>query len=160
MNVEKAARIGSKAMNVIFVVLLLVSLIPVTLLLVLSHSSKKNCTEKVSATVVSMETWEDSDGVKDSSAVSPVFSFTYNGKEYEANLGSYTNHPKYSIGDTAEILIDPSDPTKIKDKNDKNTLSVALGFLILPLIVVVRYIQIKRRIRLAGSAVNEMLQQR
>lgn len=80
------------------------------------------CTETVTALVTDMRQSSSSH------AQAPVFSFTADGKVYTVKMNTYSSPPKYSVGDTAELRYDPTDPNSVYDDSDNFLRYMAIGF--------------------------------
>ncbi len=90
---------------------------------------KKRYSEEVKAVVVANEKYEShqkSKKNKDSKACAPVFSYEYNGKEYNVTGSSYKYPPEYEVGDKVTIKIDPDDPEKISVPADKKNVIIGI----------------------------------
>ena len=75
------------------------------------NNMKKRCTEEVAAVVIENKTsFSDGDS---SPTYSPVFRYTYNGKEYTKQTGYSSNPPVFKEGEKTDLFLDPSDPEKI-----------------------------------------------
>lgn len=146
--------ISKNILTKVFIVLFVLSFLPSLLVLALGNKANKNCTEKVRAVVTDFKEWDGEDG-EHSGAVAPVFTYIYNGVTYVSSSESYNSKRKYQEGDEAEILVDPESPEKLADTKDKTSLSVALGFLILPVIIAGNYVLIKKKLLNTSSKIAE-----
>lgn len=91
-----------------------------------AEKTKARCTVPVEAYVISYKYNEDG-------LASPIYNYEYEGTPYEFSANAYSNHPPYSVGDTAEIMIDPDSPQKAYVPSDKtisfiSTLFKFIGF--------------------------------
>ncbi|ADU23587.1 MULTISPECIES: DUF3592 domain-containing protein [Ruminococcus] len=100
------------------------------------EKTKARCTVPIEAYVISYKYNEDG-------LTSPVYSYKFEGADYEFSTNSYSNHPPYNVGDNAEIMIDPDSPNKAFVPADKTTAFVAtlfkymgLGFVGVGIIVI------------------------
>lgn len=84
---------------------------------------KDECTVSVQAEVTDM--MSNGEGL-----MTPVYKYEYNGVTHSAYLRSYSNKPVYSVGDTAEIMIDPDSPQQIYVPKDSVTASISKIFSI------------------------------
>lgn len=67
----------------------------------------------------------------------PVFKYTYNGREYLAYDGNYSNHSKIpSIDSTLTIRIDPEDPAELmwSERNNRKTFFFAAAVCVIMII--------------------------
>lgn len=58
----------------------------------------------------------------------PVFSYNYNGVEYTVTSNEGSNPPRYKVGDSTELMIDPSNPEYFYDPSSNVTLVLSIVF--------------------------------
>ena len=58
----------------------------------------------------------------------PVFSYSYNGVEYTVTSNEGSDPPRYKIGDSTELMIDPSNPEYFYDPSSNVTLVLSIVF--------------------------------
>ncbi len=58
----------------------------------------------------------------------PVFSYNYNGVEYTVTSNEGSDPPRYNIGDSTELMIDPSNPEYFYDPSSNVTLILSIVF--------------------------------
>ena len=68
--------------------------------------------------------------------MTPVYSYTYEGRELTFHNNFYSNDPPYKIGDKAELMVDPDDPQRAFVPADKGmymvcTIFMTIGFCIM-----------------------------
>lgn len=68
---------------------------------------------EVQGTVVRLES-STSDG---STSYSPVFRYTFDGKEYEYESVNSTNPPANEVGDVETLLVNPNNPSKARQNS-------------------------------------------
>jgi hypothetical protein len=68
---------------------------------------------EVEGTVVRLES-SSSDG---STTYSPVFSYTYEGQQYEYESVNSSNPPTNEVGDVETLLVDPANPSKARQNS-------------------------------------------
>ena len=68
---------------------------------------------EVQGTVVRMES-SNSDG---STTYSPVFSYTYEGQQYEYESINSSNPPSNQVGDVEALLVNPANPSKARQNS-------------------------------------------
>ena len=71
---------------------------------------KKRCTEAVTAVVKDLASRRGNHGRM---VYAPIFEFYYGGMNYTASINYYTRPCRYSVGQEADIFIDPDDPGTI-----------------------------------------------
>ena len=77
---------------------------------------KERCTARVEATVTGYTRSESSEGdSSNSSSVTPVFEYDYNGKTYSSNASTYSSTFKdtFKVGNQYTIYVDPNDPVEL-----------------------------------------------
>lgn len=124
---------GKTSFIVIFFTIVCVILMIVGIALLVSPIIKKGkCTEKVTAVVDEVITHsdrKDGDGYRTVADYhSPVFSYNYNGREYTVTSNEGSDPPRYNIGDSTELMIDPSDPEYFYDPSSNVTLVLGIVF--------------------------------
>ncbi len=136
-------------------------------LFISDKNDSQACTEKVTAVVTDIRSQEssqrDSDGyVSYTTTYSPVFQFTYNGKQYTVNSNLYSNPCNYSVGQRTEIYCNPDNPTKIyePDRGVKKTMGLIFGgvgavFAIVGIVVAVTFIKLTPKVKKAVSAYQQ-----
>ena len=79
----------------------------------------KNCTESVAAEVLDVENVSTARRInhrtRHGSGYKAVFEYEYNGQQYTVESSDTTQSKIYSIGDTAELRIDPDEPRSFYD---------------------------------------------
>lgn len=86
-----------------------------------SEKTKAQCTVSVEADVINYK--YNSDGLS-----TPIYSYIYEGVNYQYSANSYSNHPPYSVGEKAELMIDPDSPQKAFVPADKTNTFIATIF--------------------------------
>ena len=107
------------------------------------NKKKKRCTEEVAAVVIENRTVRSTSGNHGHSVTySPVFRYTYNGKEYETQTGYSSSPAVFSVGEKTTLFVDPDSPSSIYCPRLKvgKILSIVFGiigafFIIVPVIV-------------------------
>ena len=77
---------------------------------------KERCTTQVQATVTGFARSESSEkGSSNSSSVTPVFEYDFNGKTYSSNASTYSSSFKdtFKVGSQYIIYVDPNDPMEL-----------------------------------------------
>lgn len=77
---------------------------------------KERCTARVEATVTGFARSESSDkSSSNSSSVTPIFEYDYNGKTYSSNASTYSSTFKdtFKVGNQYTIYVDPNDPVEL-----------------------------------------------
>jgi hypothetical protein len=69
---------------------------------------------EVQGTVVRLESSSDTDG---GTTYSPVFSYTYEGKQYEYESINSSNPPSNQVGDVETLLVNPNNPSKARQNS-------------------------------------------
>ncbi len=93
---------------------------------IVRKTQEKNCTYKITATVLDNER-----GSNDSSALYPVYYYSYLGKEYTVKSSSGSYPPKFSVGEEVEMYIDPDDPKRYFVPVDNTTKIISIVFKII-----------------------------
>lgn len=120
----------------IAVFFLIVSLIIMSVgisLFVIPVVKKSKCTETVTAVVVdeviTHSDRKDGDGLRTVADYHmPVFCYTYNGQEYTVTSNEGSDPPKYRIGDSTKLNIDPSNPEYYYDPSSNVTTVLGTVF--------------------------------
>ena len=91
--------------------------------------SHEGCTVSVEAEVTQMYPGSNE-------GMTPVYSYTYEGRELTFHNNFYSNDPPYKIGDKAELMVDPDDPQRAFVPADKGmymvcTIFMTIGFCIM-----------------------------
>lgn len=79
---------------------------------------KKNCTYQVEAVVVDEKIKIDTDDCVTHEYHTPIFCYTYEGKEYLVESDLASDPPHYKVGDHLDLNINPSNPEEIYDTSD------------------------------------------
>ena len=76
---------------------------------------KERCTAQVQASVTGFKHSESTDSSEESTAVTPVFEYEYNGQPYTSRVGSYSSSYKdvFTVDQKYNIFINPNDPMEI-----------------------------------------------
>lgn len=125
---------GKTSFIIIFFTIVCVILMIVGIALFVSPIVKKGrCTETVTAVVVdeiiTHSDRKDGNGYRTVSDYhSPVFSYNYNGREYTVKSNEGSDPPRYNIGDSTELMIDPSDPEYFYDPSSHVALVLGVIF--------------------------------
>ncbi len=69
---------------------------------------------EVQGTVVRLESSSSSEGGR---TYSPVFSYTYDGQQYEYESVNSSNPPSNEVGDVETLLVDPNNPGKARQNS-------------------------------------------
>ena len=88
------------------------------------EKTKAQCTVSVEADVINYK--YNNDGLS-----TPIYSYVYEGVNYQYSANSYSNHPPYSVGEKADIMIDPDSPQKAFVPTDKTTAFISILFKII-----------------------------
>ena len=105
---------------------------------------KERCTESVQAVVDGYQSSSSShsDGTS-STSYFPVFSYTYDGRDYtkQSNYGS--GETKYSKGDVVEIMVNPNNATEFFNPSDRSDIVynvlMGIGLTFILIVVVVSF---------------------
>ena len=89
-----------------------------------TEKTKAQCTVSVEADVINYK--YNSDGLS-----TPIYSYIYEGVNYQYSANSYSNHPPYSVGEKADIMIDPDSPQKAFVPSDNTTAFISILFKII-----------------------------
>ena len=84
--------------------------------------AKENCTVSVEAEVTQMYPGSNE-------GMTPVYSYTYEGRELTFHNNFYSDHPPYNVGDKAELMIDPDEPERAFVPADKSMYMVCTVFM-------------------------------
>lgn len=112
--------------SVIFIMIgIFVSLVP--------KMKSKKCTETVMAEVVDLLPVQSSSKSgrghhRTSITYRPVFSYTYNGKDYRAESGTSSDPPAFQVGEEVELKIDPDNPKDFYAPSDKTYALLGIIF--------------------------------
>lgn len=84
----------------------------------------KKCTETVMAEVIDLLPVKSSSKSgrghnRTSITYRPVFSYTYNGKDYRAESSTSSDPPAFQVGETVKLKIDPNNPKNFYAPSDK-----------------------------------------
>jgi hypothetical protein len=111
-----------------------IGIIMLTIAIYLVYSDYQFTEKAISVTgeVLSYDSYysSDSDG-GGSTMYTPTFSYSYNGKEYTYTSSTSSSSPDFKIGEAAEILVDPDNPSNVLVNSfwERYLISVILGFL-------------------------------
>ena len=117
-------------------------------LLLGTFQSKQMCTQEVWATVVDMESRYSMPTSRRHGSYSyfPVFEYEYFGTQYQYQSSVGTRPPRYDVGESVKIKINPDDPTQVyeMESNDVLILIIIFGaFGIASLIAIVAMITLR-----------------
>ncbi|HEZ7985871.1 MAG TPA: DUF3592 domain-containing protein [Ruminococcus sp.] len=101
--------------------------------LFLPQIKSKKCTETVIAEVVENLSYESSHRSRNghrrtNTMYKPVFSFTYNGKDYCVESKTSSDPPAFQPGEIVELKINPNNPTDFYAPSDKTTSFIGIIF--------------------------------
>lgn len=122
------------------IVMLIAGIVQLTIGLNAKKGKERNCTFKVLATISKYEEYLDPEDRK--IMYTPIYSFTYDKKQYEVSQASYSSVEKFPIGNSIEILIDPSNPNDFIMKGFASyKLLIIMGYgFIIPSIIALVYV--------------------
>lgn len=112
--------------SVIFIMIgIFVSLVP--------KMKSSKCTETVMAEVIELIPVQSSSTSgkghhRTSITYRPVFSYTYNGKDYRAESGTSSDPPAFKVGEEVELKIDPDNPKDFYAPSDKTYALLGIIF--------------------------------
>lgn len=99
--------------------------------------NNKLCTESVTATVIDSiqsdpaRNRHRSNIDKHKYTYTPVYSYTYNGREYSVESSNSTRPAKYDVGDKALIMVNPENPAEIYEPEFKEISMKSIIFIII-----------------------------
>ncbi len=139
-----------KTVGIFFILFSILFIIVGIVVLMIPKFKAQKCTESVRAEVVENLLVEGSHRSKNghhraSVTYKPVFSFTYNGKDYRIESKSSSDPPAFQQGEIVELKINPDDPTDFYAPSDKTTrfigvIFTAMGALFLIIGIVLRVV--------------------
>lgn len=139
-----------KVVGIFFVLFSIVFLIAGIVVLMLPKIKAQKCTESVRAEVVEnlpvASSHKSGSGHRRTNIMyKPVFSFTYNGKNYNVESKTSSDPPAFQSGEIVELKINPDDPTDFYAPDDKTTrfigiIFTAMGALFLIIGIVLRVV--------------------
>lgn len=94
------------------------------------------CPEKVTAVVTEIQSktkWVHRSNHRSGmrTVYSPVFEYTYNGTEYTASNGRYSQNQTFEVGQEVEIYIDPDSPKSLYVAGERTVFVKGFIFLIM-----------------------------
>lgn len=125
---------GKPSFICIFFMIVCIVIMVVGIVFLVSPIVKKGkCTETVTAVVVdeviTHSDRNDGDGYRTVADYHmPVFSYNYKGHEYTVTSNEGSDPPRYNIGDSTELMIDPLNPEYFYDPSSKVTLVLGIIF--------------------------------
>lgn len=153
--------VQKKVIIILILIGLLVTFLPYIFLSKLFDSmiperNKKGCTENVTAVVTEQTKFDESSNDALSDSFAPVFSYEYNEISYKAESHVYSNEPTYNIGDKVELLIDPNDPQRFYDPNQKKSISLYSVLLVFPVLYAAFVLNIFLKVRKLKKAIDSV----
>lgn len=137
-----------KIVGIFFILFSILFIIVGIVVLMIPKIKAQKCTESVRAEVVENLLVESSHKSgsghrRTSTMYKPVFSFTYNGKDYLVESKTSSDPPAFQSGEIVELKINPDDPTDFYAPSDKTTsfigiIFTAMGALFLIIGIVLR----------------------
>lgn len=139
-----------KIVGIFFILFSILFIIVGIVVLMIPKIKAQKCTESVRAEVVENLLVESSHKSgsghrRTSTMYKPVFSFTYNGKDYLVESKTSSDPPAFQPGEIVELKINPDDPTDFYAPSDKTTsfigiIFTAMGALFLIIGIVLRVV--------------------
>lgn len=139
-----------KIVGIFFILFSILFIIVGIVVLMIPKIKAQKCTESVRAEVVEnlpVESSHRSNSGRHRTSVmyKPVFSFTYNGKDYLVESKTSSDPPAFQSGEIVGLKINPDDPTDFYAPSDKTTrfigiIFTAMGALFLIIGIVLRVV--------------------
>lgn len=139
-----------KIVGIFFILFSILFIIVGIVVLMIPKIKAQKCTESVRAEVVEnlpVESSHRSNSGRHRTSVmyKPVFSFTYNGKDYLVESKTSSDPPAFQPGEIVELKINPDDPTDFYAPSNKTTsfigiIFTAMGALFLIIGIVLRVV--------------------
>lgn len=126
-----------KFVSIIFLIVGFSFILTSVIIMVTDSNKKKSCTQKVYATITSLNRIERKEIDRKIRYISyyPVYQYEYMGETYERESNVGGKEESFTIGATRSIFINPKDPTEIREDSNVVTilkyLFLGIGFVCL-----------------------------
>lgn len=153
-NVDKTGRKRQSSILAVICISLVFILMGSFVIFKQVHQSKI-CTEKVDAVIVENIRKKMGTGHRKRTKYQAVYSYVYEGREYEVKSKNSSNPAVHSEGDRVTIYVDPDNPTEIYDPKDRSGMVICVVFIGIGILMPVR--EIRRRIKNQNNNNNNNL---
>lgn len=124
MRITISKNNNPKVVGTIFIVFSIIFIVSGIFVSLVPKMKSKKCTETVMAEVVELIPVQSSRTSgkghhRTSVTYRPVFSYTYNGKDYHVESGTSSYPPAFKVGEEVELKIDPDNPKFFYAPSDK-----------------------------------------
>lgn len=137
IDMQKAAR-AAKAFSWVFsikyffvIIVAAVFLIAGCYIIADNNRDKRECTELTRGTVVEFTEWVHHDDDGERVTYAPVFSYSYNGKEYRYKGTDYSTGSGLYEGQELDVYVDPSDPAHIYVPEYRTVKKTGISFVVM-----------------------------